>query len=166
MRSEYDKTSDKKVQKEKKKKQRCRDTEQVGKDFTLATSINASSIATGKTSHCKNPSLITCYNCNKKGHYASQCIKPKKDGSKNEWQSQRPPCRWLRLVKRLFWSVYPVYNIQFNFKKIKIVFRLCLTQVAKSMQWTPHMPKNSDSVSDRLMWKPRKLTDLIWIPLG
>ena len=84
LRSKHGKTFDKKARKEKKKKQRQRDTEQAGKDSTLATGINTSSSAVGRTSsHRKDPSLITCYNCNKKGHYAFQCTKPKKDGSKN-----------------------------------------------------------------------------------
>ena len=69
-RTEHGETSDKKVRKKKKKKQRHKNVEQAGKDSTPATGVNASSIAVGKTSHRKDPSLITCYNCNKKGHYA------------------------------------------------------------------------------------------------
>ena len=83
-RAEHGEISDKKAQKKKKKKQRWRDTEQAGKDSTPATDINASSIAAGRTSsHCKDPSLMICYNCNKEGYYASLCIEPKKDSSKN-----------------------------------------------------------------------------------
>ena len=82
-RTKHGKSSDKKVRKEKKKKQRHRDAEQAGKDSTPATGINASSTTAGRTSHRKDLSLITCYNCNKKGHYAFQYTEPKKDSSKN-----------------------------------------------------------------------------------
>ena len=61
-RSEYGKTSDKKAQKEKKKKQRWRDAKQASKDSTPTIGVNASSTAAGKTSsHRKDLSLVTCY---------------------------------------------------------------------------------------------------------
>ena len=80
-RSENGDTSDKKSWKEKKKKQRRRDAEQAGKDPTLATGVNASSTMTHPWR--KDPSLIICYNCNKKGHYADHCSEPRKNASKN-----------------------------------------------------------------------------------
>ena len=81
LRSENGDTSDKKARKEKKKKQRRRDAEQAGKDPTPATGVNASSTKTHPRR--KDPSLITCYNCNKKGHYADHCSEPRKNASKN-----------------------------------------------------------------------------------
>ena len=80
-RSENGDTSDKKARKEKKKKQCRRDVEQAGKDPTPATGVNASSTKTHPWR--KDPSLITCYNCNKKGHYADHCSEPRKNASKN-----------------------------------------------------------------------------------
>ena len=80
-RSKNGDTSDKKAWKEKKKKQRRRDVEQAGKDPTPATGVNASGTKTHPWR--KNSSLITCYNCNKKGHYVDHCSEPKKNASKN-----------------------------------------------------------------------------------
>ena len=80
-RSENGDTFDKKARKEKKKKQRRRDVEQAGKDPTPATNVNASSTKTHPRR--KNPSLITCYNCNKKGYYADHYSEPKNNASKN-----------------------------------------------------------------------------------
>lgn len=74
-------SSNKKAQKEKKKKQRCKDTEQAGTNSTPTTGVNASSTKTHLQR--KNLSLITCYNCNKKGYYVDYCSKPKKIMSKN-----------------------------------------------------------------------------------
>ena len=81
LRSENGNTSDKKTRKEKKKKQRCRDAEQAGKDPTPATGVNASSTKTHLWR--KDPSLIIYYNYNKKGHYADHCSELRKNVSKN-----------------------------------------------------------------------------------
>ena len=80
-RSENGNTSNKKTWKEKKKKQRCRDAEQAGKDLTSAIAVNTSSTKTHFWR--KDSSLITYYNCNKKGHYTDQCSEPRENLSKN-----------------------------------------------------------------------------------
>ena len=81
--SENGDTSDKKARKKKKTKQRHRDAEQAGKNSTPATGVNVSCSANKTHPRRKDPSLITCYNCNKKGHYADHCSEPKKNVSKN-----------------------------------------------------------------------------------
>ena len=71
-------TSDKKARKEKKKQRRLED-ERARKDSTLATGINASNVPNGGTR--KDLSYITCFNCDKKGHYVTKCPEPRKDAS-------------------------------------------------------------------------------------
>lgn len=67
------KTSFKKIKKEKKKKF-YQDRREQRKRGTLATRNNANTSAKKKW---KNLSQITCYNYNKKNHYAKECTKPK-----------------------------------------------------------------------------------------
>ena len=71
-------TSDKKARKEKKKQRRLED-ERARKDSTLATGITASNVPNGGTR--KDLSYITCFNCDKKGHYVTKCPEPRKDAS-------------------------------------------------------------------------------------
>ena len=71
--SENGKTFNKKTQKEKKKYRR---QEQAWKDFIPATGVSASSALSGA---CKNLIRITCFNCNKKGHYTTKSPKSRKD---------------------------------------------------------------------------------------
>ena len=58
----------------------------------------------------RDTSKVTCFNNNKKNHYASNCTKPK-----NQRQSQQPLCRWFMVVKRL--SRCLVYIIWSNLRR-------------------------------------------------
>ena len=78
--------SSEKARKEKKKKWLKERKEKKAKDTTPASGSNATN-AGGKKK--KDLSQITCYNCNKSGHYASSCP----ESSKNSCRSRRPPCR-------------------------------------------------------------------------
>ena len=75
--------SSEKARKEKKKEQRRRDRERQ-EGSTLATGVNAAQ--TGEPSQKKKKlrkrpdrdlSMVTCFNCDKKGHYANTCPEPK-----------------------------------------------------------------------------------------
>ena len=71
-------TSDKKAWREKKKHRRLdQQWDQGRKDtsFTPATGANSGTR--------KDMSQITCFNCNKKGHYSRNCSEPRKNVSKN-----------------------------------------------------------------------------------
>ena len=79
-RSDSIKTSEQ-AWKEKKKK----DSKYYGRkpqDSTLATGVNSTNTSGGYSSDSgrfqpqKDFSQITCYNCNKKGHYANKCPEP------------------------------------------------------------------------------------------
>ena len=83
LRSENGNISNKKAWKEKKKKQHCRDAKQAGKGPTSATDVNASGTANKTHPRCKDHSMITCYNCNKKDLHANHCSEPRKNTSKN-----------------------------------------------------------------------------------
>ena len=76
-RSESGKTSEKGFQKEKKKQRRL-DHEQAQKNSTLDAGVYAPNVA---STACKDLSRITCFNCNKKGHYATKCPEPRKDSN-------------------------------------------------------------------------------------
>ena len=75
LRSESGETSEKGFWKEK-KKQRHLDHEQARKDSTPDASVNAPNVA---STACKDLSHITCFNCNKEGHYATKCLEARKD---------------------------------------------------------------------------------------
>ena len=66
-----------KARKEKKKSRRIRRRDQ--EDSTLATGVNTTD--TSKRSHDRpkksDPADVTCYRCNKKGHYANNYTEPK-----------------------------------------------------------------------------------------
>ena len=84
-------TSDKKYRKEKKKQRR---QEQARKISTPAASGSATSPAGGARNSGvrKNLSHITCFKCDKKGHYADKCPEPK------DYQVHRPPLQRSRPV--------------------------------------------------------------------
>ena len=67
---------EKKAQKEKKKKYRREHNRDPG---TPATGVNANNVTSGGV--FKDMSLITCFNCDRTGHYARSCPK-KRDLSK------------------------------------------------------------------------------------
>ena len=83
-RSENGETSDKETRKEKKRKQHRRDAEQSGKGSTPVTGVDASSTAGRARPRRKDSSQITCFNCEKKGHYATSCPEPRKDVSSED----------------------------------------------------------------------------------
>lgn len=70
-----------KARKEKKKK--AQKDKRDRKDSNPASGVNATDTSSGKTCKQKDISQITCYNCDKKGHYATKCPEPRKDSSKN-----------------------------------------------------------------------------------
>ena len=82
-RSENGETFDKETRKEKKRTQRCREAEQGGKGSTPVTGVDASSTAGRTRPRRKNLSQITCYKCNKKGHYATKYPEPKRNAAKD-----------------------------------------------------------------------------------
>ena len=84
----------KQARKEKKKKRHPERRDK--KKRTLASTANATEIQQKKKkkNRDRNVSEITCYNCNKKGHYANTCIKPK-----NYCRSRQPLCWWLMVVR-------------------------------------------------------------------
>ncbi len=60
----------------------------------------------------KDPSEITCFNCNKKSHHFWECIEPKEEAPKIERQSRQLLCQWL-LTRIIYpWSVFPASDIQ------------------------------------------------------
>ena len=67
-----------KARKEKKKSRRNRRRNQ--EDSTPATGVNKAEVGDHRTKK-KDISEISCYNCNKKGHYSNKCPEPRK--SKN-----------------------------------------------------------------------------------
>ena len=73
-RPDSNETSENKTRKEKKKKYYCEHNRDSG---IPATGVNADNVTSGRTP--KNMSLITCFNCNRTGHYARSC--PKKRNS-------------------------------------------------------------------------------------
>ena len=77
LRSKNGKTSDKKARKEKKRQRRL-EYEQAQNDSgsTPTTNVNAPNVTTTAR---QDLSHITCFNCDKKGHYATKCSKPMKD---------------------------------------------------------------------------------------
>ena len=76
---------------------------------TPATGVNTTEALAENNGDCvcdrlmhwedKDLSQTTCYNNNKKRHFANQCTKLHKP--KNEYWSRQPPCWWLVLVRRL-----------------------------------------------------------------
>ena len=75
------KTSEK-ARKEKKKNDRkhrrsCRSDNESPR-ATTATGDNTTNNSAGGSRPQKDVSQITCYNCNKKGHYATKCPEPPK----------------------------------------------------------------------------------------
>ena len=75
-RPDSNKTSKKKARKEKKKKYCCEHNRDSG---TPATGVNANDVTSSGA--LKDMSLITCFKCNRTGHYARSCPK-KRDSSK------------------------------------------------------------------------------------
>lgn len=69
--------SEKKARKMKKKKYHQKHKKNLG---SLATNINTNNITSRRA--IKNMSLVTYFNCNKTGHYARNCPKPKCKSSK------------------------------------------------------------------------------------
>ena len=64
--------------KDKKKRFRGQRREYTGewKEQTPATNVNTTNVSKKKKKR-RDVSEITCFNCDKKGHFASNCIKPK-----------------------------------------------------------------------------------------
>ena len=77
-RPENSEIADKKARREKKRQRRLDQArDRKGSESTPATGANTSNGTS------RDVSQITCFNCNKKGHYASTCRESKKDASKN-----------------------------------------------------------------------------------
>ena len=67
------------------KKQRRLDHKRAGKDSTSAVGVHASNVASPA---CKDLSHLSCFNSDKKGHYATNCPKPRKDRDTSEDYTQ------------------------------------------------------------------------------
>ena len=74
-RSKSGETFEKGFRKEKKKQRRL-DHEQARKDSTPDAGVHAPNVASTAR---KDLSHITCFNCNKKAHYATKCLEARKD---------------------------------------------------------------------------------------
>ena len=57
-------------------KQRRLDHEQARKDSTSDAGVYAPNVT---STACKDLSHITCFNCNKKSHYTTNCLEARKD---------------------------------------------------------------------------------------
>ena len=79
-------TSDKKARREKKKHRRLDQQRDQGRKDTSSTPATGANSGTRK-----DMSQIMCFNYNKKRHYLRNCSEPRKDMSKNQYQSRRPP---------------------------------------------------------------------------
>ena len=75
------KTFDRKTRKEKKKQRRLEhERAQNNSGFASTTKVNISNVSNVT---CKDLSYITCFNCDQKGYYTTQCLEPKRDASKD-----------------------------------------------------------------------------------
>ena len=85
LRSENGETSNKKTWK-KKKKQRWLEHEWARNDFGSAptTKVNASIVTSTSSGARKDVNHITCFNCDKKSHYATKSPKSRKDRDVSE----------------------------------------------------------------------------------
>ena len=76
-RSKNSETSEKSFRKEKKKQRRL-DHKQARKDSTSDAGVHTSNVTSMAR---KDLSHITCFNCNKKGHYATKCSELRKNSN-------------------------------------------------------------------------------------
>ena len=74
------KTFDRKTQKERKKQCHLEHKRAQNDSGSAPTTINVPNIS---STTCKDLSHITCFNYDQKGHYTTQCPKPKRDASED-----------------------------------------------------------------------------------
>ena len=122
-----------KAKKDKKKNWRGKRDFREPKDSTTpAFGVNAAEVGRGgqRRKNKKDISGVTCYNCNKKGHFLNKCP----ETPKNEYRSWQPPRRCLVLERRL-WNAFRTSTIWSSSKKIRarLWFRLWSTQEGRSM---------------------------------
>ena len=80
-RPESTETSDRKTRKERKKQRRLEhEWARNNSGSAPTTKVNAPNVASTTR---KDLSHITCFNCDQKGHYATQCPEPKRDASED-----------------------------------------------------------------------------------
>ena len=104
--------SDKKAWRKKKKHRRLDQQRDQGRKDTSSTPTPGANSGTRK-----DMSQITCFNCNKKGHYLRNCSEPRKNVLKNQYRCRRPPLQWLTLVGRLPSSGSCAFDICYNSAK-------------------------------------------------
>ena len=82
LRSKKADTSDKRSRREKKEQYR-QDQERHRNSGTRTTGVIAPNAVRPSSGVCKDLSHITCFNCDQRGHYATNCSEPQKDASED-----------------------------------------------------------------------------------
>ena len=70
--------------------------------------------ASKKKKKRRDLSKVTCFNCDKKNHYASDCTK----SPKNSYRSRQPRCQWPMGLRKLLLES-PASTTRFNSRKAK-----------------------------------------------